>query len=97
MGHVGVTCRIIAIGGDAAVSHRVEELRDLLLDDGIGWWMRAAMTLGLLLGLLSTDRLMSLLLDDGSLLLLLCLCLGQSSLLLMHTRPETTDVAGLCR
>ena len=57
----------------------------------VGWWLFCT----LLLLWLSHALCTLLLLDDLLLLLLLLLCLCQSGLLLMHTRPQTSDVAGL--
>ena len=97
MGHISVRgVSVPTIGGDTVLSHRVQQLRDLLLDDRIGWSVGGPRALGLLSWLCS-HSLLSLLCDDGLLLLLLCLCLGDGSLLLMHTGPEAADVSRLCR
>jgi hypothetical protein len=90
MRHGGVRgLRIIPLRRDTTLSHRVQELGDLLLDERVGWWVCGTGSRRLALSCSSCT--LSLLLDDLLLLLLLRLCLGNGRLLLMDPGPETTD------
>ena len=73
------------------MSHRVQQLRDLLLDNRISGWVRSSWTLRCG-SCLSSHCYLSLLLDDLLLLLLLSLCLCKCGLLLVHTRPQAPDI-----
>lgn len=70
-------------------------MRDLLFNKRVRRWWRNADPLWLWLSWSWCSGALSLLLDDLLLLLLLGLCLGHGCLLLMDSRPETTDVACL--
>jgi hypothetical protein len=82
---------LAAITGRGLGTHRVQELRDLLLDDRV----RRLEALGPLLRLRLAHCGLPLLLDHLLLLSLLGLSLGDGGLL-VHAGPEPSDVAYLC-